>query len=121
MEKEVLPQKRGFGTVESERYWMVKTQVSTKAIRTKGSITFQRSKAEKYYPSTVCTYDVKSNRSFILLSLSFGKKKKKTSEYINYYIFPLSCFLMTWSSFTLYFVYFIYCCYERGTDSFWGF
>ena len=60
MEKEVLPQKGGFWTVEGERYWMVKTQVSTKAIRNKGSITFQRAKAEKY-PSTLCTYDVKSN------------------------------------------------------------
>ena len=72
--------KGGFWTVGGERYWKVNTQVSTKAIRTKGSITFQRAKAEKYYPSTVCTYHVKSNRSFILLSSSF--EKKKTSEYI---------------------------------------
>lgn len=37
---------KGFGTVEGERCWKVKTQVSTKAIRIKGSITFQRAKAE---------------------------------------------------------------------------
>lgn len=38
--------KGDFGTVGGERYWKVNTQVSTKAIRTKGSITFQRAKAE---------------------------------------------------------------------------
>lgn len=38
--------KGGLGIVEGERYWKVKTQVSTKAIRIKGSITFKRAKAE---------------------------------------------------------------------------